>query len=107
MDCTMDEYVGAALKEFEHALPKQMLHAPSKVARPDYGAKVQYAEDDAASRKLTKDETKRIQKVVGKFLLLARAIGNTMLHALNEIACDASDGAEKTLEAAKSSKIGR
>ena len=68
--------------------------------RPDYGARVQYVEDDISSRKLTKEEIKRIQKVVGKFLFLARAIGNTMLHALSELARDATDGTEKTLEAA-------
>ena len=96
----MGEHAGAALEELGRALPKQALHAPSKAARPGYGARVQHAEDGAAPRKLTKDEAKRAQKVAGKFLLLARAIGNAMLHALSEIACDASDGAEKALEAA-------
>ena len=83
-------------------LPKQKCHAPlaSKAGRPGYGCRAQYAEDGITSRKLSKGETKRIQKVVGKFLLLARAIGNAMLHALSEIACDALDGAEKALEAA-------
>ena len=51
-------------------------------------------------RKLTKEEIKRIQKVIGKFLFLARAVDNTILHALNELACDVSEGTQKTLEAA-------
>ena len=40
------------------------------------GATVQCAEDDT-SRKLRPEEIKRIQKAVGKFLFLARAVGNT------------------------------
>ena len=69
-------HAGAALEELEHALPKQMFHAPSKLARPEHGARAQYTEDNG-SGKLTKDETKRMQKVAGKLLLLARAEGNT------------------------------
>ena len=99
LDCSMDECIKTASQEFEHAIPKQFFHAPSKMTRPDYGARVQHVEDDL-SRKLAADEIKRIQKVVGKFLFLARAIDNTMLHALNEIACNATAGTEKTLEAA-------
>ena len=56
-----------ALKKFEHALPIQLYHAPSKMNRLDQGARLQYAEDDIESRKLTADEIKRIQKVVEKF----------------------------------------
>jgi hypothetical protein len=39
--CSMDGYVEAALKEFEHTIPKQVHNGPSKVERPDYGAKIQ------------------------------------------------------------------
>lgn len=99
LDCSMDEYVETALQEFEHALPRQFYHAPSKMVPPEYGATIQYVEDDT-SRKLKPEEIKRIQKVVGKFLFLAKAVDNTMLHALNEIACNVSAGTEKTLEAA-------
>ena len=99
LDCSMDEHIETALQEFEHALPKQFYHAPSKMVRPDYGATMQYVEDDA-SRKLKPEEIKQTQKVVGKFLFLARAADNTMLHALNEIACNVPAGTEKTLEAA-------
>ena len=56
--------------------------------------------EEDESRALTPDEIKRIQKVVGKFLFLARAVDNTILHALNDIACDVTKGTEKTLQAA-------
>ena len=95
----MDEHIETALHEFEHAAPKQFYCGPSKMVRPECGAKVQYVEDDT-TRQLKPAEIKRIQKVVGKFLFLARAVDNTMLHALNEIACNVSKGTEKTLEAA-------
>ena len=74
LGCSMNEYTDAALKEFEHALPKQMLHAPSKPERPEHGARAQCIEDDMP-RKLTKGEAKRAQKVAGKLLPLARAAG--------------------------------
>ena len=97
--CSMNEYVDTALKEFEHAIPKQHYCAPSKSTRPDYGAKVQYVEDDQ-SRSLNLNEIKRIQKITGKFLFLARAVDNTILHALNELACDVTKGTANTLAAA-------
>ena len=97
--CSMDEYVETALKEFQHAIPKQHYHAPSKAKRPDYGAKIQYITDDT-SPALPVGKIRHIQKVIGKFLFLARALDNTLLHSLNEIACAASSGTEATLEAA-------
>jgi hypothetical protein len=97
--CSMDEYVETALKEFQHAIPKQHYRAPSKAKTPDYGAKVQYVTDDT-SPALPIQKIRHIQKVIGKFLFLARALDNTLLHSLNEIACAASSGTEATLEAA-------
>ena len=41
--CPMGERAGAALKELEHALPKQMLHAASKLEKPEHRARAQLA----------------------------------------------------------------
>ena len=96
--CSMDGYVEEALKEFTHTKPRQHYKSPSKMTRPDYGAKVQYVKEDN-SRKLTPKEIKFIQQVTGKFLFYARAVDPTMLHALNEIAMATVNGTEATLKA--------
>ena len=96
--CSMDGYVEKALQEFMHTPPKQHHYGPSKVVRPDYGAKVQYVKDDT-TRPLDKKKINYLQRVVGKFLYYARAIDNTMLHALNDIATATSKGTEATLAA--------
>ena len=97
--CSMDEYIWTALQEFQHAIPKQHFYGPSKATRPDYGAKVQYVVDDT-SPPLPLEKIRYIQRVIGKFLFLARALDNTQPHSLNEIACSAATGTEATLAAA-------
>jgi hypothetical protein len=52
---------------------------------PVYGQRVQYAKVDE-SELASATMVKFIQRVTGKFLYYARAIDNTMLHALNDIA---------------------
>ena len=97
--CSVDECVTTMLEEFKHVLPKQHHHGPLKAIAPKFGTKVQHVEDDN-SRPLQPTETKETQKTVGKFWFLARAVDNTILHALNELACDTAKGAKKTSEAA-------
>jgi len=92
----MNGYVERTLKEFLHSPPKQHHYGPSKVVRSDFGAKVQYVKDDA-TRPLDKQKINYLQRVVGKFLYYARAIDNTMLRALNDIATATSKETEATL----------
>lgn len=96
--CSMDDYIYTALQELEHILPKQRFYGPSKASTPDYGAKIQYVQDDT-SPALPLDKIRYIQRVVGKFLFLARALDNTQLHSLNDISCSAAHGTEATLAA--------
>ncbi|OEU20461.1 hypothetical protein FRACYDRAFT_181335 [Fragilariopsis cylindrus CCMP1102] len=98
--CSMDGYVEQALKEFNHIIPKQLHSGPSKIDRPDYGAKVQYVKEDLTNN-LDEDQIKFIQRVTGKFLFYARAIDDTMLHAINDIASSTANGTEATLAATR------
>jgi hypothetical protein len=98
--CSMPGYVAQALKEFEHATPTTHYTAPSKIERPDYGVKVQYVKEDL-TKQLQAEQIKFLQRVTGKFLFYARAIDNTMLHAINDIATATINGTEQTLAAAK------
>ena len=76
---SMDGYVIEALAELKHLTPKQHYHGPSKMERPDYGAKIQYVKEDT-TEKLSPALVNYVQRVVGKFLYLGRAIDNTTLH---------------------------
>ena len=95
----MDEYIDTALQELQHVMPKQHYKGPSKHIQPVYGTKIQYVEEDT-TQSLSPDKIKHVQKVIGKFLFMARAVDNTQLHALNELARKASKGTEATLAAA-------
>jgi hypothetical protein len=66
---SMDGYVEQALKEFNHIKPKQQHLGPSKIERPDYGAKVQYVKEDITAG-LNDEQTKFVQPVTGKFLYM-------------------------------------
>ena len=94
----MDGYVESALKEFEHLFPQQFYYSPSHYDQPNYKKPTQYAKYDT-SPTLKPSAIKFIQKVTGKFLFYARAIDNTMLHALNNIATATINGTEATLKA--------
>jgi hypothetical protein len=98
--CSMDGYVEAALKEFKHTIPKQVHNGPSKVERPDYGAKIQYVQEDH-TKPLTPEEITFIKQVTGKFLFYGRAIDITMRHVLNELAIASTNGTDATMAATK------
>jgi hypothetical protein len=95
---SMPGYVQDALEELQHTAPKQHTYGPSHMEEPAYGQKIQYAkvEDNAI---LGATLIKFIQRTTGKFLYYARAIDNTMLHALNNIA--SSKTTAETMKATK------
>ena len=96
----MKGYIKQALEELKHLFTGKHHYAPSKLDRPDYGAKIQFAKIDTATP-LSLVQITHIERVVGKFLYYARAIDNTMLHALNDIASSKSKGTQTTWEAVK------
>ena len=98
--CSMPGYVQQALKEFEHLPPKQHFTSPSRMPPRTYNQPIQQVYDDDAPP-LNQSQQKYIQQVVGKFLYYARAIDNTMLHAMNDIASAMAKGTETTLRAVK------
>ena len=98
--CSMDGCVKNALEELKHILIAPHHYALSYIERLDYGAKVQYAKEDTAPL-LSATQIKHIERVVGKFLYYGRAIDNTMLHALNDIASTKNKGTQTTWKAVK------
>ena len=96
--CSMDQHIQDALSELEVTKPKQHFKGPSKSPSVNHGAKIQCIEDDT-SEPLTPEQTEFIQRVIGKFPFMARAVDNAPLHALNDPACQVSKGTQKTWEA--------
>merc|ERR1711884_368599 len=47
--CSMDEYIETALQELQHTAPKQHFKGPSKSVPPQYGAPIQYVEEDTST----------------------------------------------------------
>ena len=96
----MKGYIKQALEELKHIFTDKHHYAPSKIDRPDYEAKIQFAKLDTATP-LSLVQIKYIERVVGKFLYYATAIDNTMLHTLNDIASSKSKGTQTTWDAVK------
>ena len=95
---SMDGYIKNALLQFQHSLPKQHFYSPSRFTPPNYGAKQQFTKHDD-SPPMTPEQTKRLEQVTGKFLYIARAIDDTMMHALNALATAKHNGTQETAKA--------
>ena len=98
LQTTMDGYVKRALLQFQHTIPKQHHYAPSKYHPPKYGAKQQMTKIDKTAP-MDKVQKRLLQQVTGKFLYYSRAINDTMMHALNDLAASVNEGTQETAEA--------
>ena len=88
VEISMPGYILKALIRFHH----KFIHAqdsPHHCARPNYGAKIQYA-NPITNTTLTTNQLKHAQQVIGVFLFYARAIDSTMLSAIGSIATNLS-----------------
>lgn len=94
----MDEYVKDTLREFQHTLPKLNYHGPSKADKPDCGAKMQYVKHSNTAP-LSQKLMRHIQCIVGNYIFMGRAVDDTMLHILNNIACEVLKGTKAILAA--------
>jgi hypothetical protein len=92
---SMPGYVSNVLSKFQHDAPKHPQHTPSRYVTPVYGAKTQYATKDETPP-LTPKQCLTIQKVTGSVLYYARAVDQTVLMPLNDIATEQTKATEKT-----------
>ena len=97
----MPDYVATALRRFQHERPKRTQAQPHAHTPPNYGAKVQYAEQESDEQEVSKEKKVFIQQVLGTFLYYARAVDSTMLVALSAIASEQATPTEKTLQKIK------
>ena len=68
---------------------------------PNYGAKIQYAEEEDTSQVLGKDEKKIIQQVTGTFSYYSQAVDGTMQTTLSAIAAQQAAPTMQTMEKVK------
>ncbi len=75
-----------------------MQHSPFQCKEINYGAKKQYAVLASTAQPLDKVDKKFIQKVCGKFLFLARAVGPTLLCPISAIASQSANPTTDTMK---------
>jgi hypothetical protein len=91
----MPGYVSNVLSKFQHDAPKHPQHTPSRYVTSVYGAKTQYAAQDATPP-ITAKQCLNIQKVTGSVLYYARAVDPTVLMPINDIPTEQTKATEKT-----------
>ena len=98
----MKGYVQQNLNKIKHTTSARHQAVPSKIKRPNFGAKIQYVDiNNNPTSPLTPSQIKHIQHSLRKFLHYSCAIEITMEHALNEISVKASNGTKTTNKAIK------
>jgi hypothetical protein len=93
---SMKGYIKRALLQFQHPTPAKPVNSPSRYSPPQYGAKQQMTKLDI-SDPISQSQRTHLQQVTGKFLYPARAVDDTMMHALNNLATRVHDGTQDTM----------
>ena len=101
VDISMPNYIPQLLERLNHKKPLQPQYSPHEYNTPKYNKKgeQQLARPEDTTKLLGAKEKTEVQSVVGALLYYARAIDNTILTALNEIAAAQSAPTEKTRKA--------
>jgi hypothetical protein len=99
VDLSMPGYIAKALHNFKSPPPTRPQHSPHVWAKPNYGAKTQFTEDEDTSAPLDDAGRKHLQKAIGTLLYYARAIDNTLLVALGTLSSAQAKGTQATTQA--------
>ena len=85
LDISMPGYIKKQLLKYEHIM-QRIQHCPYLPEPKRYGAEALSPLPQDISRKLTENEIRKVQKIVGSILYYARAVNMTVLMALSSIA---------------------
>ena len=97
VDISMDKYIKKLLDRLQYQPNRYPEYSPHEHIPIEYGTKTrQYATAPDSSPLLDPKGTKYIQSVTGSLLYYGRAIDNTILPTLNEIAAQQATPTEKT-----------
>ncbi len=86
LDISMLGYIKTLLLKYKHCMPAWPQHCPYAPAPKKYGTAAQSPLPVNISPKLSPEEIKEIQRVIGSILFYARAIDIVVLMALSSIA---------------------
>jgi hypothetical protein len=95
---SMPNYIPNALKRFKRMRPAREQLQPHPHVPPSYGAKIQYAKEEAIKATLGKEDKLFIQQVLSTFLYYARAVDSTMIVALSSIATEQAAPTKETMD---------
>ena len=97
----MPGYLDKAFVRFNHEKSMKIQNSSYPHVPSNYGAKIQYVEDEIDSPILSKEDTKYIQAVTGTLLYYAQAVDPTILPALSTIATKQAKPTQKTMKNVK------
>ncbi len=97
----MPGYIKKILKKYKHCMPTLPQHCPYSPTPKQYGPKAQTPLPVDTSPKLSPEEIKEIQRVIGSILYYAQAINITVLMALSSIAIEQSKRTTNTMTKTK------
>ena len=96
VDISMPDFIPQALTKFQHKEPIRPQHSPFMCTIQKYSTNSQVAKQPDTSPELPKDQTKRIQQIIGTLLYYARVVDSTLLVALCTLAQHQSKCTTKT-----------
>jgi hypothetical protein len=98
---SMPDYISKALARFQHSPPLKPQHSPYQASPIQYGKTVQLVKAPDTSPKLSPEQIKHIQQIVGTLLYYSRAVDPTLAAALSTIALQQANGTQSVLDACK------
>jgi len=98
VDTNMKKYTLKNLRKYDHEKPRKPQDCPYLPYPKKYGAAAQEVTPEDTSPPLDQEGKTFVQKVVGSFLYLARAVDSTILMALNAIANEQANPTEMMRE---------
>ncbi len=101
LDISMPGYIKKLPHKYKHKMPKKPQYCPYTPAPKQYGAKAQAPLPADISPKISDEEIKEIQCIVGSILYYARAVDITVLMDLSSIASKQTRGTTNTMAKAK------
>ncbi len=94
LEISMPGYIKLQLLKYKHVVAPRPQQCPYSQEPQKYGTKAQAPLHPDTTRKLDKDEIKKIQKIVGGILYYERAVDMTVLMTLSTIASEQMTGTE-------------
>ena len=98
VDISMKDYVEKTLHKLNYKCTNKNQMAPHKWTVPAYGKNRQFPQPQDSSAPLDNKGIKYVQRAVGSFLYYGRAVDNTILTALNDIALSQANPTVNTIE---------